>query len=169
MMLFTQLPDSQGTVMKTRLSLVFAVALMLVAVSTADASTYSARVICGASCSVLQTENASGRVRVDGNGTAYGQVAGASTIRIKDRTRDGKKGFSVSGWTTRTKSSTGWWTFKGHGMSFLIEKAFGLRIRGGQTDARVVASGSAYLSGTGRYQLNGVWHTITLVGRSLAL
>jgi hypothetical protein len=157
--------------MRKSLGGALAVLLTLTAVTAADAAVYAPRVICGASCKVLQTDNAHGTVRVRGNGTAYGQVGGSSTIRIKDRTADGKQGFSVGGWSSRHKTSTGWWVFKGDGMSFLSENAFTLVIKGGSANTRFVVSGSAYLQGSsGRYQVNGgVWRRLTATGASITL
>ncbi len=149
---------------------IIATAAVLGVAGDASAAGYVQHTICGSRCGVLQTSAASGTVGVDGRGTAYGQVSGSSTIKVKDRTADGRQGFSVSGWSSRGRAAGGWWVYHGKNMSFFAQNAFGLRIRGGQAYIRVVADGSAHLQGHGRYAVNGgSWRTMTSSGAHVTL
>jgi hypothetical protein len=147
-----------------------ATAAVLGVAGDAAAAGYVPHTICGSRCGVLQTSAADGTIRVDGRGTAYGPVDGSATIKLKDRTADGKQGFSVSGWSSRARAADGWWVYRGRNMSFFAQDAFGLRIRGGQAYIRVVADGKAYVQGRGRYAVNGgSWRTITSSGANVSL
>lgn len=113
----------------------------------------------------LQTDNASGTVKFDGRGVAYGRVNGKGTVRVKGTS------FSVGHWSSRKKSSTGWWVYTGKSMSFSVSSVVHLRIKGGGIDVRIVADGTGYLQGSqGRYLLNSSgWRAMPAGGRSFSL
>jgi hypothetical protein len=113
----------------------------------------------------LQTDRASGTVKFDGRGVAYGRVNGKGTVRVKGTS------FSVGNWSSRTRSSTGWWVYTGRSMSFSVSSTVHLRIKGGGIDVRIVADGTGYLQGTqGRYLLNSSgWRAMPGSGRSFSL
>jgi hypothetical protein len=113
----------------------------------------------------LQTDSAGGTVRFDGRGVAYGQVNGKGTVRVKGTS------FSVGHWSTRTRTSTGWWVYTGRGISFSVSSTVHLRLKGTGIDVRVVADGTGYLQGSrGRYLLNSSgWRAMPSGGRSFSL
>ena len=113
----------------------------------------------------LQTDTATGTVKFDGQGVAYGRVTGKGTIKVKGTT------FSVGHWSSRKKASTGWWTYSGWNMSLSVSSSVHLRITGGGIDVRVVADGTGYVKGTkGRYLLNSTgWRAMPSGGRSFGL
>jgi len=113
----------------------------------------------------LQTDSASGTVRFDGRGVAYGRVNGKGTIRVRGTS------FSVGHWSSRKKASTGWWTYTGSNMSLSVSSTVHLRIVGAGIDVRVVADGTGYLKGSkGRYLLNSSgWRAMPSGGRSYSL
>ena len=113
----------------------------------------------------LQTDSASGTVRFDGSGVAYGRVNGKGTIKVKGTT------FSVGHWSSRKKASTGWWTYSGWNMSLSVSSSVHLRITGAGIDVRIVADGTGYLKGSkGRYLLNSSgWRAMPSGGRSYSL
>ena len=89
----------------------------------------------------MQTDTATGTVRFDGQGVAYGRVTGKGTIKVKGTS------FSVGHWSSRKKASTGWWTYSGQNMSLSVSSSVHLRITGGGIDVRVVADGTGYRQG----------------------
>jgi hypothetical protein len=113
----------------------------------------------------LQTDSATGTVRFDGSGVAYGSVNGKGTIKVKGTS------FKVGHWSSRKKASTGWWTYTGRNMSLSVSNTVHLRITGGGVDVRVVADGSGYIRGTkGRYLINSSgWRAMPSGGRSFSL
>ena len=113
----------------------------------------------------LQTDSASGTVRFDGPGVAYGRVNGKGTVKVKGTS------FSVGHWSSRKKASTGWWTYSGRNMSLSVSSSVHLRIVGAGIDVRVVADGTGYLKGSkGRYLLNSSgWRAMPSGGRSYSL
>ena len=113
----------------------------------------------------LQTDSATGTVRFDGQGVAYGRVNGKGTIKVKGTS------FSVGHWSSRKKASTGWWTYSGRNMSLSVSELrapadHGRRHRRpGRRRRHRLLKGSK-----GRYLLNSSgWRAMPSGGRSFSL
>jgi len=117
----------------------------------------------------LETRNGDGTLRASATGIAYGAV-GKGSIWLLDRTADGKRGWSVSGSVHRRIHHSGnWWEIRGSNMSFFTQKAWSLRIYASGIRVRIVANGTLYLQGTGRYAFGSTWHNWPVTGRSYLL
>ena len=142
---------------------------VLLVPATAAASVLP-RAVCGTSCGSFQSQKGSGFLRAWAKGTGYGSV-GQGKIWLRDRTGDGHRGFSVSGYDRGPfVRSEGWIEYRGRNMSFLAGQAWGLRIDGSGINIRIVADGAVTLRGTGSYTVNGSrWRSWPSVARTIAL
>ncbi|MDX6552092.1 MAG: hypothetical protein QOH74_580 [Gaiellales bacterium] len=127
--------------------------IMLVGSAVSQAASLSAHTLCGSTCGTLAAAKGSGTLTQTGTGITYGNV-GAGTIAIFDRSANGTRDFSVSGWT-RTWKSYGYVYFKGRHMSYFVDTSWTVRITGTSgIVANTVARGSGYIKGAGVWSVN---------------
>jgi hypothetical protein len=116
----------------------------------------------------LETRNGAGTLRASASGVGYG-VVGSGSIWILDRSADGRRGWSVSNYHRKIHHTGNWWELRGTNMSFFTQKAWSLRIYGTGIRVRIVANGTLYLQGSGRYAFGAAWHNWPGTGRSFPL
>jgi len=154
--------------MKVRVSLL-TVLLMLAVTTVSSGASLTAHTLCGTSCGTLAATKGSGTLRQTGTGITYGTVA-AGTIAILDRSGNGRRDFSVSGWS-RTWKKYGFVYFKGRNMSYMADTSWTVRITGTSgIVANTVARGDGYIKGAGVWAVNGsAQKSWPWAGRSFAL
>jgi hypothetical protein len=116
----------------------------------------------------LITQRGAGTLRASGSGVSYG-VVGKGTIWVLDRTADGHQGWSVSGWSKKIHHAGNWWELRGSHMSLQTQRTWSMRIYGSGIQVRIVANGTAYLQGSGRYAIGRTWHNWPAVGHSFPI
>jgi hypothetical protein len=132
----------------------------------AQAAPVLAQSLCGTTCGTFQTWNGAGQQRASATGTAYGSI-GRGTIVLLDRSADGVRGWSVAGYDRSVRLKDGWWKFTGVDMTFSTKKSWSFKIlKARGINVRIVASGSTYIQGSGRYSINSSnWRTWPALGR----
>jgi hypothetical protein len=139
--------------MKGRISLL-TVLIMLCSATVSHGASLSSHTLCGSACGTLSATKGSGTLRQTGTGVTYGTV-GAGTISILDRSANGSRDFSVSGWS-RTWSKDGFVYYQGRNMSYLANTRWTVRITGtGGIVTNTVAQGYGYIKGAGAWSVNG--------------
>jgi len=132
-------------------------ALVGLASASADAGNPTMRTLCTA-CGSLQTARGAGILRVAACGVTWGTVRYGRII-VKDRSANGKRDWSVTGWERRRRLSSGRTQFFGHDMRVYISTRYTVTVRGRGLSTGTVARGRSYVRGAvrshGSYHLNG--------------
>ncbi|MDX6535299.1 MAG: hypothetical protein QOF68_3043 [Gaiellales bacterium] len=138
--------------MKGRVTLL-TLLITLAGAAVSQGASLSAHTLCGSSCGTLSALNGAGNLSQTGTGITYGSVR-AGTIAILDRSANGTRNYSVSGWS-RTWRKYGFVYFKGRNMSYFVDTTWTVRITGtGGIVANTVARGSGYIKGAGVWSVN---------------
>lgn len=138
--------------MKGRVTLL-TLLITLVGAATSQGATLSAHTLCGSSCGTLATVRGAGTLTQTGTGITYGSV-GAGTIAVFDRSANGSRDYSVSGWSSSWKKD-GYVYFKGRNMSYFVDTSWSVRINGtGGIVTNTVARGYGYIKGSGLWNVN---------------
>ncbi len=154
-----------------RILLFLVIVAALAVPADALAFTSTTRSGCGSGCGTFQTSNGAGSLRASAKGSSYGNV-GSGQIWVLDRTSDGKRGWTVSGYEQGPiVHSGGWREFRGSGMTFSMQSAWSLKILNARGIAvRVVADGSVTIAGSGKYSINGsAWRNWPSLSRLFGL
>lgn len=113
---------------------------------------------CGSTCTTLNA-NGTGSLSVVGSGAEYGTIA-SGTLWVRDRSDNGHKDFSVTGFQTRVSIGDDGWKFTSkHSMSFCANSKFWVKLQGPSIVVSGVFDGSGEIAGTGNYTLNNARHT----------
>jgi hypothetical protein len=164
--------------MKGRVTLL-TLLLMLASTVTAYGVTLTAHVTTCTHCGTLGAVHGDGVLRETGTGVTYGTV-GQGTIAMLDRSNNGVRNFTVSGWE-HSWLKDGFTYYSGKGMSYLATTSWTVRINGSWgISASTRASGWGYIasnaSNAGGWSLNGGggsntdgWPSWPVSGRSFSL
>jgi hypothetical protein len=127
--------------------------MTLVGATASHGASLSAHTLCGSTCGTLSALRGSGTLHQTGTGVTYGSV-GAGTIAVLDRSANGTRDFSVSGWS-RSWKKDGFVYFKGRRMTYFVDTSWTVRITGSSgIVANTVARGSGYIKGSGIWSVN---------------
>jgi hypothetical protein len=117
---------------------------------------------CGTTCSTLSA-NGKGWLSVVASGDEHGSIS-CGTVWVRDRSDNGHKDFSVTGWQTRVSiGDDGWKLTSKHAMSFDANTKFWVKLQtpGSGSSCRDpgiavsgVFVGSGEIAGTGKYAVN---------------
>jgi hypothetical protein len=144
--------------MKLRaLTVLAAAGLSLAATTPANArpvfSAFQARSLCGDSCGSFSTVSGSrGLLRETAKGLTWGTAVGQATIRVTPHTAG--TSVSVSGASSQWRDGATR-VFRGRGMTVLVTGSWTVAVNGADIRVSTVATGAAYVAGSGRYYLNG--------------
>jgi hypothetical protein len=141
--------------MKGRVTLLTLLTLLLTVAgaATSQGAALSAHTLCGSSCGTLSALRGSGTLQQSGTGITYGSV-GSGTIAVLDRSPNGARDYSVSGWS-RTWRKDGFVYFKGRNMSYFVDTTWTVRITGtAGIVTNTVARGYGYIKGSGVWNVN---------------
>ncbi|MGZ4481771.1 MAG: hypothetical protein ACXVY5_06160 [Gaiellales bacterium] len=106
---------------------------------------------------------ACGTLSASGGGTLYQWAKGLSwggirtgTIVVLDRSDNGVRDWSVTGYDKKPyRRSDGRWVYQGTDMLFTASTSFFVKLKGSGISVSTVATGTATVSGRGKYYLNG--------------
>ena len=130
------------------------VAAFLALTGTAAAASFAPHVLCGASCGTMVATKGAGTLRMTATGTTYGSV-GSGTIAVKDRSNNGSRDFSVSGWN-RSWKKDGFVFFSGTNLGYFVTTSWTIKIYGNSgVTSSMTAKGHGYIKGSGRWSRNG--------------
>jgi hypothetical protein len=136
----------------------FITALLAALAAAAPASALLLPASCGNNCATLSA-NGNGSLGVVGSGAEQGSIS-SGTIWVRDRSDNGHKDFSVTGWQTRRSIGDDGWKFTSkHAMRFCAYSKFWVKLQGPGVVVSGVFEGSGSIGGSGKYTLNGHTHS----------
>jgi hypothetical protein len=165
--------------MKGRVTLLTLLLLLASSMTAYGAVTLTARVTTCSHGGTLGAVRGDGVLRETGTGVTYGTV-GQGTIAMLDRSANGQRNFSVSGWDHHWIKD-GYDYYSGKGMSYLATTSWTVRINGSWgISATTRASGWGFIQSeggrSGGWSLNGAggsntsnWPTWPTAGKSFSL